>query len=190
MSLLNVLVREQDAFVAVDTLASGGTMSKMIPLLHTGVVFAGRGDRRFLHDLFDVYYLGSGHFDFDEIIHHMPTAIRAVADHQGREKPGQELGDYIVTVVGWSAKDNRMRGFTFSGLNKPNADIRTDPVKCNVGPWESNERPPMPDGPENLLALAAKQVPMFKALNTIGGGNLIMAHITKDEIHVRNLGAI
>lgn len=126
MSLLNISIAPTRALIGVDTcgqMLNGQLVhtSKMIPLVHAGVVFAGRGELKFLNF---VYHLCHTPCWFDGIAHDMEVVLAmayremlaataaAGLDAAITEAPNQ------IAVVGWSRERNCMAGFNYMQVDR------------------------------------------------------------------------
>lgn len=196
MSLLNAWVGKTRAMIGVDTdsITPEGEhfdTSKLLILPHAGVVFAGRGDRLFVEALFQYFYRGTGTIRFDEVAEHLSNAIRAVIEHM-RSLPGfSSEQDYQVVVAGWSEKLQRMSGYFAHGVFDVNATPAIDKLGQIVmphDPWLDCLREiPTPKEPESHLILAAVQSKWLRQQGTAGGGRLVLAELTQDQVTVRTL---
>lgn len=193
MSLLNVHVNERRALVAVDTdgITPEGDhydIAKMLPLYHAGVLFACRGDRRFLHDVFKLFYLAAAPCGYDEIVSHMPIACADAIASWNAE--GGASTPYQVVVVGWSSAEGRMRGRIYTGNTGDTAGFDCSELGARVIPWEFPQAAPVPDSVDVIRELASAQAPWLRAKGAAGGGRLLVAEVTRDSINVRDHGAI
>lgn len=192
MSLLNVWVSPDRALIAVDTdgMTPGGPhfgMSKLLPLVHAQTVFVGRGDRRFLWDLFSRYHLANADVDYDAIVDSLPTLLASVI--AGLRQDEREHFEYQFAIVGWSSAQERVCGRWYVGRTDDDG-YDVDELGARVAPWQSKEAPRVPDSQENIRWLAERQVAWLQSEGSAGGGRLLVAHITRREIVMRDEGQI
>ena len=188
MSLLNVWVSPELALVAVDTdgLNPGGPrfgMSKLLPLVHAQTVFAARGDRRFLWDLFSRFYLSSANVDYDAIVDGLPELLASVIANVRQE--AQAPFGYQFAIVGWSPLHRRVCGRWYVGRTNEDA-YDVDELGARVAPWQDKEAARVPDSQENIRWLAKRQASWLRAEGAAGGGRLLVAQLTRHEIIVRD----
>lgn len=193
MSLLNVHVNEVRALVAVDTdgITPAGEhydVAKMLPLYHAGALFAARGDRRFLHDVFKLFYLASAPCGYDEIADHMPMACASAIASWNAE--GGAPTPYQVVVVGWSKADGRMRGRIYTGDTGDAEGFDCGELGARVIPWDFERTAPVPDSVDVIRELAREQAPWLRAKGAAGGGRLLVAEVTENSIKVTDIGNI
>lgn len=192
MSLLNVWVSPERALVAVDTdgVTSEGEhveMSKLLVLAHANTVFGFRGDRRFMHDLFATYYLAAAAVDFDAIVAALPEMLASVI--LAFRAPSIAPQPYQFAVVGWSPAEGRVCGRWYTG-NTGEDGYDVDGLGARVAPWHGTEAARVPDSEDSIRWLAERQVRWLREEGTAGGGNLLIAEVAKDDMTVRNVGAI
>lgn len=192
MSLLNVWVSPERALIAVDTdgMNPGGPhfgMSKLLPLVHAQTVFAARGDRRFLWDLFSRFHLSSADVDYDVIVDNLPQMLASLI--AGLRQDGHVPFSYQFAIVGWSPVQQRVCGRWYVGrTDEDGYDV--DELGARVAPWQDTETARVPDSPENVRWLAERQASWLRAEDTAGGGRLLVAQLTRREIIVRDEGQL
>lgn len=192
MSLLNVWVSPERALIAVDTdaITPDGQhfgMSKLLVLPHAETVFAFRGDRRFMHDLFGRFYLARCDVDLDAIMSGMGEMLASVI--LGLRQAGEAPLSYEVAVVGWSASEARVRGFWCTGRTDEDDWDLEEITSARVTPWRlPNLR--MTPNVEGMRELAVQQAEWLRADGDAGGGRLLVAQLTRREIIVRDEGAL
>lgn len=192
MSLLNAWVSPDRALVATDTdsLTAADAhygMSKILHLAHARTLFAGRGDRKFLWDIFARYYLADGEVDFDSIIASFPDLLASAI--LGVRQGGYAPFGYQFAVVGWSPAEGRMCGRWYTG-NTGQDGYDVDELGQRVAPWEIAEKARVPDSDENIQWLAKRQVAWLRSKGSAGGGDLLIAEITRTQLALRNVGRI
>lgn len=188
MSLLNVHVTPDRATVAVDTDSIGPVghfeIAKLHTLVHANTVLAAQGDRRFLLDAYAWICLADGSVDYDVIVDSMPGMLRRMASGaRGKRVPDIR---YSIAVVGYSPKEERICGRWYEGV-VTKGQFEVFSLGSRVAPWNFDQQPPIPDSLENNLELARKQTEFHKAKGVAGGGKLIVAEVTRNEISIRNV---
>lgn len=192
MSLLNVWVSPERALVAVDTdgMTPGGPhfgMSKLLPLVHAQTVFAGRGDRRFLWDLFSRYHLANADVDYDAIIDSLPQLLASVI--AGLRQDGYAPFDYQFAIVGWSPVQQRVSGRWYVGRTDDDG-YDVDELGARVAPWQDTEAARVPDSHQNIRWLAERQVSWLRAEGAAGGGDLLVTEVSKDQLTIQRIDHI
>lgn len=191
MSLLNVHVTAERALVAVDTdgIDCIGTVghfnfSKLLHLVSTNVVLAGQGDRRFLLDAFAMIFLAQGNVDYDVIVDSFPGMLAKMAS--GARQQGAPDIRYSLAVVGFSPKEERICGRWYEGVVTSD-QFEIVSLGSRISPWESQEKPPIPDSVENNIELAREQTAFHKTHGHAGGGKLILAELTHGGMTIRHV---
>jgi|GEM_PF-5899358 len=189
MSILNVWVSKTKALIGVDTDGVlGGTehveFSKLIPLVHANVVFASRGDREFLVELFSAFARNPIPVTFDVIEQHLTTVVAGIVV---RWRGLGYIADYQFAIVGWSEVRGRMHAIWANG-NTGDDGIDLDDVECRLAPWhDSLGRAPVTDSQEAMVAAAQGQAAWIRSQpGAAGGGRLIVAELTCDEMQIRS----
>lgn len=192
MSLLNVWVSPERAMVAVDTdgINPAGQhfgMSKLLVLPHAEIVFAFRGDRRFMHDLFSRFYLAACDVDFDAVMAAMPQMLASVI--LGFREASAAPQPYEVAVVGWSASESRLRGFWCTGRTDEDDWDREEIEGARITPWRLPNLKITPNV-EGMQELGKQQATWLRADGDAGGGRLLVAQLTRREIILRDEGVL
>lgn len=205
MSLLNVVLEDKAAFVAVDTefrgVASGSFFhgDKMLILPSAGAVFASRGERTFLHWVFNWYLTALQTHDFDAIKGNLLQVARAqFAAYREQCKahavPADHFENIQLVVVGYSEQDEQ-----FIGLNvtrrSGDPDFMLKRMETGiVSPEFKRDLTGLrvPDRHAWLLEVARAQVAEVKAEDPDSpiGGRLLVAHLSRREIIVRDEGRL
>lgn len=190
MSILNVWVSETRALVGVDTDGvMGGAehveFSKLIPLVHANVVFASRGDREFLLELFSAFARNRVPVTFDVIEQHLTKVVAGIVI---RWRCLGHLADYQFAIVGWSEHRGRMAALWATG-NTGDDGIDLDEIESRMAPWhDSLGRAPVPDSHEAMAGAAQQQASWLQAQpGAAGGGRLIVAELTRDTTTVSSV---
>jgi hypothetical protein len=191
MSLLNAWVSPKRALVAVDTdglLVGSGehfSFSKLIPLAHARTVIAARGDAAFLHCLFTYYFTTNRaevSRDYDAMAAH---ALHAIAVAQGHWKMNSAANTpYQFVMVGWSPAKGRMVGLRFKGETD---DVGTDQEDLEqlIAPEVDGCQGIQPTNDTNMIRLAGPQSRWLREQGAAGGGELIIAELSKSAIDIR-----
>lgn len=192
MSLLNVRITPAQALIAVDTdgINPAGQhyeISKLLALPHAGVVFAFRGDRRFPFDVFAHAFLAFGEATYDQIERGMVPIMGAVI-HQHREAKIPAMPFQIV-IAGWSAARRRVCGSIYHGDTGEDG-VDHDELGARVIPWDADVPLKTPETPEDMAALAQRQVAWLRGKKTAGGGRLLIAIVTEKEVRISEHSAL
>ena len=195
MSLLNAWVSPDRALVAVDTdgITPAGEhfeISKMLPLVHARTLFAGRGDRKFLHDLVKCYFLAATAVTYDDIVDHLPVAIAHTLAAFKQE--GAAPFEYQFAVVGWSPAQQRVCGQWITGSSSDDG-YDCEELGQRVAPWNPPEMgvPVMPSSVDAMTQIAKVQAEWLRSQpNSAGGGRLIVAEVTKDRMTIESVAEV
>ncbi|WP_342316648.1 hypothetical protein [Lysobacter sp. FW306-1B-D06B] len=187
MSLLNVHVTPQLALVAVDTDGIGPAghfeICKLYPVAHANTILAGQGERRFLLEAFSRICLADRSVDYDVIVEAMPGLLRVLA--AGARQHGAPDHRYAIAVVGYSPAEGCVCGRWYEGVvTRDQFEVHS--LGSRVGPWPFEDRAPVPDSVENHVALARRQTAWHKSKDYAGGGRLILAELTPDQLNIRS----
>lgn len=204
MSLLNIHVAPERAFVGVDTLAHRGDgrpqhMSKLFALTHVGGVLAVRGSVGFSLVLLPYLLYTPG--DFDAIVAAAAKSgpvweeASKRARAEGVELAGGPAGCAEFVLAGYSpregrvvgkgfAKDSLVRPFVPFEVGAPRPGFMTAPgiADCAIVPSDA----------ASMLELARLQVKAHRAAAPAihVGGRLILAEVTRAGISIRDVGEI
>lgn len=206
MSLVQILLQPDEAYVAVDTRTAGfvpGSVkpkiyegTKMIPLLAAQVIFTIRGDGHFLRWVFNHFSTNQGSLDFDAIAESLEDVVRrcalgyqAALSRQGL-RGADRLGNEIC-AVGWSQRTQSMGCvLVLTKGHSVQSSVRKNGV---IGPALSaplDARTMLEDG--EFIRRARQQVEVAAAEDPAMpiGGRLLLARLTRTELSVRDLGEI
>lgn len=208
MSVLNIIVSHDRAWVAVDTAGTDACtgnaleVSKMVPLVHASLVLAARGATTVMHNLaaWCMSLDRTADFDLlagfppgwmDEFHTHLASQVRA---QTGREPAAQETE---IVIVGWSASQQRMALLAFRrGAGMDSYQVQTPDIY--IAPWPGDEAMnrlaeiTVPNMAEYMRVVSDEQMAWSKHTNQVGpiGGRLLIAEVTRDAITIRDAGAI
>lgn len=187
MSLLNIIVGDDVAWVAFDT--DGISLrenrhypwSKAVPIVHANVLLACRGERNFLTHTFFQGFLRDGPTNFDSFAGIFEDMLRAAAESYAQQAAqagvdAASIGLEIV-MVGWSESQNRP--VCLAASRSPNTlAFEIKETRCRIAPG-------VPCSDLSSIAavadLARKQVFAMRSSqpNEPIGGNLMLAEITR-----------
>ena len=206
MSLVNAVVTRQIAQVVVDTeacaigpgitSASRFSASKMVPLVHANVLFAGRGAAGFmLLPFFAVSMMQLS--SFDEVVHALDSKVlretveQIEAQHRAVGAPkGFDYGMQEVHVFGWSDKLGSMCGFTYYRDPGELTWEKLPVLDSAVQPWGDEwGQMPEPRNEDQLRATSIEQVAHTRreTPELAIGGKLLLAELTKSTMVFRTL---
>lgn len=195
MSVLNVCMLPDRVVISTDTIACtaprGGSAfatSKLLPLVHADMVFAARGR-------VDLLWLVWSHFlrlhedvHLDALPAMMPEVLRYTQNATRDENRELQL-----FVVGRSRDAGRFRALHWEQDAKGNLVGHREELGCYLSPYERKVAPPvLPDGPENCMTVVRQQIADHRcSLPGIPiGGDLIVAELSNQGLHIRNVGRI
>jgi len=204
MSILNVLMTPDRAFVAVDTLAQdavSGEVSegaKLLLIPQHNIVVAGRGSGQFFLRIYQLCLEASfrNAFSIEQIMREVgpvmdqlwPKYVKAALDAQ---MDLSKLQAEIV-VVGWSKTQDRIVGTAYA-----KSDIEQHVrVAALVGGIAAPGQPlrDLPDSfhPDAILAAGRRQAEYVNAEEGrhVAGGRIIAAFLQRGETLVRELGQL
>lgn len=204
MSILNVLMTPDQAFVAVDTLAQdavSGEVSegaKLLLIPQHNIVVAGRGSGQFFLRIYQLCLEASFRkaFSIEQIMREVgpvmdqlwPNYVQAARD---AKMDLAQLQSEIV-VVGWSKAQDRIVGTAYakSGVEQP-ARV-AELVGGIAAPGQPLRNLPDSFHPEAMLAAGRLQAEYVNAEEgrQVAGGRLIAAFVQRGETVVRDLGTI
>jgi len=204
MSILNILMTPNHAFVAVDTLAQDAVTgeksegAKLLLIPQHNIVVAGRGSGQFFLRLYHLCLEASFRraFTIEQIMREVgpvmdqfwPNYLDAA---RAAEMDLDQLQSELV-VVGWSPTQERIVGTAYS---KSNAQCPARVVKLVGGiaaPGQPLRDLPESFEPEAIRAAARRQAEYLNAEEgqEVAGGRVIAAFLKRGETIVRDLGAI
>lgn len=199
MSILNVVLRGDYAFVASDSLGKrlgcGDStpivaVSKFVPLPHANAVIGVVGDITLLTTIFSgVHYLGGG---FDSICEKFRDLVG-----QGRQaqlancaeylrNPLMEMGSILV-LVGWSESRGRVWGLSAERKGGAESWEFDEIDRYFIYPYMPEiEDKSDPKDREEIADLCEAQVRLISQLEPdfVSGGQMILAEITKGRISI------
>jgi len=206
MSLLNVLLRDQKAVVAVDTanvvIATGAIYEgcKMIPLANAGCVLAGRGSPLLLYNFVTWLHCSARSLSFDFIAAEAPTAIDTwfeqwvalIRGHMPEEHLPTTQNHQLV-VVGWSEKVGRMAGLSLTRDRGSDTAFRAEPIDgvyASPAYEEDLSELTVPNEVAYMQAVAEAQVRAYRGgtldAGFVIGGRLMVAELTRDAVTIRS----
>lgn len=202
MSLIVVSLLEQGqrALVAVDTAAllAGSNIyhhtSKLVPFVNETAVLAGRGNKRFLIDVFANLFSVLGALSFDDALDavaeqidpmHAEWVRRYRLEGAEPDPAGQEL-----VMVGWSVKQKRFVGLAVTlHQGMKSFDVHRM-INGHVTPWDdSMGTAAVPASTHEILVLAKAQINYCKKQSPLTpiGGALLVAELTPDHMSIQKL---
>lgn len=193
MTLLNVLLEDSVAYVASNTehvCADGSYLnsSKLLVLPHAGLVFASRGDRRELVMFFNAFALANNEFDFDDVEQSAEEILRRNRLASMAEPEALQPTDTQIAVIGWSPRQMRMSCLWCEHTASGEIAIRRR--EGVLTPWvsEMGQPPACEPGtdPRAYLRMLSERQSTFLGRSRGGGGNLLIAELTKDILAIRS----
>lgn len=189
MSLLNAWISKDRGLIAVDTEGMDHTgarfpFSKLIPLVHANTVVAARGDRYYLARFYQYFYLTIDHAvasDYDSIAANSLLALASVNQHC--RDPSAADTPYHVVVAGWSPARERMQGVSFEGSTH-SVDVDVQDLGQIASPAGCIEKPMVLSDHGTMLRLARLQAPWLRKAGAPGGGDLVIAEVSKGRIDI------
>lgn len=202
MSILNVLLTQERALVAVDTLAQDAVTgevsvgAKLLLIPQHNIVIAGRGSAQFLLRIYQLCLEASFRkaFSIEQIMREVGPIMDGLWPNyvQAAESAGMGM-DHLhseIVVVGWSKAQDRMVGTAYA---KSVAERPTRVAELVGGIASPGE--PLRDAtdsfqPEGVLAAGRRQAEYLNAQEgrPVAGGRLIAAFLVRSEAVVRDLG--
>lgn len=202
MSLIIVSILDDGAraLVAVDTaamLVESNTYhhtSKMIPFVQASAILAGRGNKRFLLDVFANIFSALGAWSFDDAFDALAQQIdpmhrewvrRYRAEGAEPDPAGQELA-----MVGWSARESRFVGLAVTLHRGMSAFDVHRMINGHATPWnDSMGAAVIPTSIREIESLAAAQVSYCKSVSPLTpiGGSLLIAELTQNRMSIQKL---
>jgi hypothetical protein len=186
--------------VAVDTAAMlvGSNIyhhtSKMIPFVQASAILAGRGNKRFLLDVFANIFSALGALSFDDAFDalgqqidpmHREWVRRYRAEGAEPDPAGQEL-----VLVGWSAREARFVGLAVTLHQGMSAFDVHRMINGHVTPWDDcMGASVMPTTIGEVASLAAAQVGYCRSTSPLTpiGGSLLIAELTQNRMNIQKL---
>lgn len=207
MSMLDVLLQQDSAFVGVDTclfnFATGQTHegTKLLAMPGSGVVVANTGTPDVLFHFAMSFNQAAKTVDFDAIREHFTQFIDAWFDKLCSFYPPEvspRRGGQRIVVVGWSKRDAAMRGLQFHRQAGDGKFEITDIDGCLSTPAYDEDLSELvvPDHFAYMRAIADARMRDFRGMGSEGqrecpiGGKLIVAMLTREGTTIRNLGEL
>ena len=203
MSIVNTTVHPDRVLILTDSesLTQDGArrrVAKLFALPHIGAVMTGVGDATMLGAFWMRITLGPTPFEsFDAVADVFGAAMReghrgALAAMQAKgAQPGEDFVHFSMTIAGYSDRAGRMLAHSFA------ADADFEPQTIEEGTLAHPADPAWIDelySPdlESMARLAARQLAWLKERQpgAAGGGPLIGATLTREQLVIRQLGAI
>lgn len=209
MSLLNVLLEDGRALIVTDTqymeVTSGAYFesSKMFPLVHSNVLLASRGNQLFslvIHEqcmggLFaanQTYTFDTIESNLTDILARASAAFAAIPGaHLDPQNAGGLIGGIQIAIVGWSEKDQSMRGLSCirTDINSQFSIARMESGQIAPAPTEDLSTIYCANRVEYLIQIAKAQVRQVRKEQPGYpiGGRLILADMTRDRMEIREI---
>ncbi|WP_102788520.1 hypothetical protein [Stenotrophomonas bentonitica] len=204
MSILNVLMTPERAFVAVDTLAQdavSGEISegaKLLLIPQHNIVVAGRGSGQFFLRIYQLCLEASFRkaFSIEQIMREVGPVMDQLWPKyvQAAQDANMDLAQLQaeIVVVGWSKAQSRIVGTAYakSVVEQPTH------IAALVGGIAAPGQPlrDLPDSfhPDAILAAGSRQAAYVNEEEGrhVAGGRLIAAFLQRGEALVRDLGTI
>lgn len=204
MSILNVLMTPERAFVAVDTLAQdavSGEVSegaKLLLIPQHNIVVAGRGSGQFFLRIYQLCLEASFRkaFSIEQIMREVgpvmdqlwPNYVQAALDAGlGLDQLNSE-----IVVVGWSKTQNQIVGTAYAKSDVESHARVAALVGGIASPGEPLRGAPDSFEVEAVLAAGRRQAEYLNAQEgrVVAGGRLIAAFLQRGEAVVKDLGTI
>lgn len=204
MSILNVLMTPERAFVAVDTLAQdavSGEISegaKLLLIPQHNIVVAARGSGQFFLRVYQLCLEASFRkaFSIEQIMREVgpvmdqlwPRYVQAIRD--AKMDLGQLQSE--IVVVGWSNAQSRIVGTAYAKSVVEQPTRVAELVGGIASPGEPLRDATDSFEPEAILAAGRRQAEYlnFQEGKVVAGGRLIAAFLRRGEAAVRDIGTI
>ena len=204
MTILNISARPDRVVFVTDTIGAGDgipaglEVSKILPLVHADMIFAGRGYADMLWAVWSSFYRCPLPLSIDVVAEHMPAMMRTaqtVLYGEGRLSRNtmfEGLGDLQLFVAGRSRQAGTFRvlhweldafGQIAGHVEVGNAFAPIDGVALPAA---------LPDSDAEWMILARRQLKVFRSAHpgVHIGGSLIVAELSDRGLQVRNVGRI
>ena len=168
--------------------------SKMIPFLQASAILAGRGNKRFLLDVYANLFsaLGAWSFDdaFDGLAQQIDPMHREWVRRYRAEGAEPDPGGQELVLVGWSGRESRFIGLAVTlhpGMSK--FDVHRM-INGHVAPWDDcMGAAVVPATIGAIQDLAAAQVGFCRSRSPLTpiGGALLVAELTRDRMSIQTL---
>lgn len=207
MSLLNVLLEDGSALVVTDTqyreVTSGAYFesSKMFPIVHSNVLLASRGNQLFsllVHEqCMGGLFAANETYTFDTIESNLPDIVAKASAHFAAvpgahldpQNEGALIGGIEVAIVGWSEKDQSMRGLSCvrTDIHSQFSIARMGTGQIAPAVTEDLRHIHCANRVEYLIHIARAQVRQVRKEHPGYpiGGRLILADMTRDRMEIR-----
>lgn len=206
MSIMNVIVKPDRAYVAVDTAAATTQgrkgcveTSKMVPLVHANLIFAARGALTVMHNLASWCMSIDRTANFDYLAGLLPEMMDQFHErlmHQVQSQTGEvpHHQEVEIALVGWSEGKKNMACLLLSN-DRGQGPYSAKIAQCVISPFPGDDamqrmsEVTVPDI-ESYMAVVANEQVKFVRRQFPGqpiGGRLIVAEITKDRMTVESV---
>ena len=202
MSILNVIVQPERAWVAVDTAGMDGRtgnaieVSKIVPLAHANLLFAARGAQVVMHNLAAWCMSLEKTADFDLLANFPPGFMDSFHERlmhqcraQGYEPAVQEAE---IAIVGWSENQQRVASLLFRRSQGAAAYEVTHPEQYIAPIFDDDAQKRLgeqtvPSMLEYMRLVAKEQMAWAKRYGQAShmGGRLLLAEVTRIETRIR-----
>lgn len=204
MSILNVLMTPDRAFVAVDTLAQdavSGEISegaKLLLIPQHNIVVAGRGSGQFYLRIYQLCLEASfrSAFSIEQVMREVgpvmdqlwPNYVQAIRD--AKLDLGQLQAE--IVIVGWSTAQGRIVGSAYAKSVVEQPTHVAELVGGIAAPGQPLRGLADSFHPDAILAAGRRQAEYVNAEEGrhVAGGRIITAFLQRGEAIVRDLGAV
>lgn len=204
MSILNVLMTPDRAFVAVDTLAQDAVTgersegAKLLLIPQHSIVVAGRGSGQFFLRLYHLCLEASFRraFTIEQIMREVgPVMDQLWPNYIDAARIAQMDLDHLqaeFVVVGWSRSQERIVGTAYSKSVVEHPTRVEELVGGIAAPGQPLRGLPDSFEPEAIRAAGRRQADYLNAEEgrEVAGGRVIVAFLRRGEVIVRDIGAI
>lgn len=204
MSILNVLMTPDRAFIAVDTLAQDAVTgeksegAKLLLIPQHNIVVAGRGSGQFFLRLYHLCLEASFRraFTIEQIMREAgPVMDKLWPNYLDAARVAEMNLDQLQSefvVVGWSQTQQRIVGSAYSKSDVGSPARVVELVGGIAAPGEPLRDIPDSFEPGAIRAAGARQVAYLNAEQgrEVAGGRILAAFLSRGEVIVRDLGAI
>lgn len=199
MSLLNIQILDDKAYVAVDTAGPDGcAVSKLSILPHAHLVFAARGVL-FMTSVIATMWSSRQHdVDFDLVAEQTPGMLDEVLDgvRAQREQAGEDVSVIVdqhqeVAIVGWSKNEGRMAGVLMTRLAGSNR-FETRPITSHLSEMDEDLTDlVVPGYKEYMVTVARAQLRCIRRKYPEAvastGRSLLLAEVTRRSVTVSDI---
>lgn len=207
MSLINVLLHGDAAYVAVDTAViqfdTGAVFegSKMVPMPSAGIVVAGQGTPDLIYHFAMSMVTCLRQMDFDAIQDASPgiddwfRRVDAFYASQGKPDASPAHSGQRIVVAGWSMREQRMAGIQFNRPPGADTSFEVDRIEgqLHTPAYDDDLSGLTVATPEDYMrAVAEAQMRTHRKHKSqpVLGGRLIVAELRRSQVIVSDLGPI